>query len=73
MCYDLKEITGISMNTYLVKSGTNYGEVVHVVNADDESEVRSIVLNNDQVWEGYEIEKVDTNTKGIVAIAGGGG
>ncbi len=47
------------MNTYLVKSATNYGEVVHLVNADDETEVRNIVLNNDEVWDGYEIEKVD--------------
>ncbi len=59
------------VNTYLVKSQTNYGEVVHVVNANDETEVRNIVLNNDEVWDGYAIEKVDTNTKGIVAVAGG--
>lgn len=59
------------MDTYLVKSATNYGEVVHVVNADDETEVRNIVLNNDEVWDGYEIEKLDTGTKGIVAVAGG--
>lgn len=59
------------MNTYLVKSATNYGEVVHVVNAENEDDIRNIVLNNDEVWDGYEIEQVDTVTKGIVAVVGG--
>jgi hypothetical protein len=61
------------MGTYLVKSATNYGEVVHIVNAEDEDDVRNIVLNNDEVWDGYEIEKVDTTTRGIIAVAGGDG
>lgn len=61
------------MNTYLVKSITNYGEVVHVVNATDEDDVRNIVLNRADVWDGYEIEKVDTITRGVVTVAGGDG
>lgn len=52
------------MKTFLVKSATNYGEVVHVVNAKDETDVRNIVLNNDGVWDGYDIEEVDTHTRG---------
>ncbi len=59
------------MNTYLVKSQTNYGEVVHVVNAIDETDVVNIVKNNNEVWGGYEIELLDTTTRGIVASGGG--
>ena len=58
------------MNTYLVLSDTNYGEVVHVVNAVDEDDVRVIVSVDDSVWSGYEIEIVNTTTRGIVAIVG---
>jgi len=61
------------MNTYLVKSATNYGELVHVVNADDEDEVRRIVAKCNDVWGGYEIEMVDTTTKGVVAVGGADG
>lgn len=61
------------MNTYLVKSATNYGEVVHVVNAENEDDVAEIVSDNNGIWNGYEIEKVDTTTRGIVAVAGGDG
>jgi len=59
------------MKTYLVKSQTNYGETVAVVNAENETEVRNIVLNNEYVWDGYEIEEVDTKTRGIITFAGG--
>ena len=59
------------MNTYLVKSQTNYGEIAHVVNAEDEVHVRNIVLNDPEVWDGYEIELVDTSTVGIVTVCGG--
>ena len=59
------------MNTYLVKSQTNYGEVVHVVNAMDEADVDSIVLNDSSVWAGYEIELINTTERGVISIAGG--
>tara|TARA_R110000803_G_scaffold95395_5_gene163399 strand:+ start:6559 stop:6744 length:186 start_codon:yes stop_codon:yes gene_type:complete len=59
------------MNTYLVKSSTNYGEVAHVVNAIDEADVRIIVLNDSSVWSGYEIELINTTKRGLVSIVGG--
>ena len=61
----------MTMSTFLVLSSTNYGEVVHVVNAEDEDDVRNIVLNNDGVWDGNKIQMVDTNTRGIAAVVGG--
>ncbi len=54
-----------------MKSQTNYGDVVHVVNAIDETDVVNIVKNNNEVWGGYEIELLDTTTRGIVASGGG--
>ena len=61
------------LKTYLLRSFTNYGEVVHVVNAENEDEVRKVALNHPGVWEGYSIEELNTVTKGIVAVAGGDG
>lgn len=59
------------MKIFLVKSQTNYGEVVHLVRATDETHVRNLVLNNDEVWDGYLIEEVDTSGIGILAKGGG--
>ena len=61
------------MKTYLVKSWTNYGERVHIINAENEEDVKNIAEACDQVLSGYEIEEVDTEQRGIVAVAGGGG
>ena len=61
------------MNTYLVRSATNYGEVVHVVVAVDEDDVRDIVSGRERVWEGYEIEEINTNNRGVVVVIGGDG
>ncbi|MBD3405048.1 MAG: hypothetical protein GF411_02795 [Candidatus Lokiarchaeota archaeon] len=59
------------MNTYLIRSHTNYGEVVHIINAENEAEVREFASKCNTVWDGYDIEEVDTKTRGIVAIGGG--
>lgn len=61
------------MNTYLIRSYTNYGEVVHIINAEAEGEARKIADRSSCVWEGYDIEKIDTKSRGIVAVAGGDG
>ena len=61
------------MKTFFLRSCTNYGEVVHIVNADNEDEVRNIVRNNNTVWDGCEIEEINTNIKGVVCVGGGDG
>lgn len=61
------------MKTYLVVSDTNYGTVVHVINARNEAEVREIADGQDCVWEGYELIELDTETPGVVVEAGGTG
>jgi len=63
----------LPMKTFLVKSYTNYGEVVHVVNADNETEARTVADGRDDVWEGYEVEELSRDLRGVVAVAGGDG
>jgi len=59
------------MKTYLLRSQTNYGEVVHIVNALDEEDMRSLVADNPYVWDGYTHEVLNTKTRGLKAEAGG--
>lgn len=59
------------MKTYVVRSATNYGEMVIIVNADDKQEVRDLVARNPYAWEGYTIEELNTSVKGITFFGGG--
>jgi hypothetical protein len=59
------------MKTFLIKSNTNYGEVVHVINAPSEEAVKILANSNKAVWDGYEVEEIDTTTIGLVTICGG--
>lgn len=59
------------LGLYAVTSRTNYGEVIHLINAENESEVKDIAKDNDEIWEGYEIELINTVKRGIVFVGGG--
>ena len=59
------------MKTFILRSDTNYGELIHIVNAEDEDDCRNIVLNNEKVWDNYTLEELNTETKGIVFEGGG--
>lgn len=59
------------MRMYAIKSWTNYGETVMLVNAENIEEVNKIVKNDGRVWDDHEIEEVDTKTLGIVFFGGG--
>jgi hypothetical protein len=50
------------MKTFLIKSNTNYGEVVHVINAKSRADVRKLADSIKGIWDGYEIEEIDTTT-----------
>ena len=61
------------MKTFATRSWTNYGEVIHLINANTEEEARSIADDCDTVWDYYQIEEVSTTIHGIVFIGGGDG
>jgi hypothetical protein len=54
------------MKTFILCSDTNYDLSVTIVNAESEEEVRNLVKDNKYVWLGYNINEIDTKTKGIV-------
>lgn len=56
------------MNTYLVESSTNYGLMVHVVNADSFREAEQFALKGG-AWEDCTIRIVDTTKPGVVLYA----
>lgn len=59
------------LKLFAVRSYTNYGETVCLFNAESEAEARTMADNDAWVWDGYEIEEVDTHTKGKVFFGGG--
>ena len=59
------------MNTYMLRIQTSYGEVVHIVNAESEDDVRDIARTDDTIRLGHDIEFIDTKTHGIVNSGGG--
>lgn len=61
------------MKTFMLRSSTNYGELVHIVNADNEDEARNLVKDDHTVWDGYKIEEINTNVKGVVCVGGADG
>lgn len=61
------------MKTYIVKSFTNYGEVVHIVNAENLDDLSTIVSADDTIWDNPNIEELDMSVHGVVAIGGGDG
>jgi hypothetical protein len=60
------------MKTFITKSWTNYGEVVHIVNAENE-DLAGTLAEEHGAWDGYEIEELDTTKEGLVGIYGGDG
>lgn len=53
------------MKTFCVTSLSNYGLVVHIINADSETEAEEIALEAG-AWEGCTAYKIDTEKKGCV-------
>lgn len=59
------------MKTYIVTSYTNYGQYVHLINAYNIEDVRSVADKCDTIWSGYDVEELDTETYGIIFVGGG--
>ena len=59
------------MNTYLVKSDTNYNLMVHIVNAATEQDAKDLAKNFKEcgAWDGCEVILLDTATEGVVYFA----
>lgn len=59
------------MKTYLVKSDTNYGLMVHVVNANSLEEAVQLALNYKPcgAWDYCDVIEIDTETPGVVQWA----
>jgi len=57
------------MKTWLVNSDTNYGLMVHIVNADTLQEALELA-NKEGAWDvrEYDVEEIDTTTRGVVHI-----
>jgi len=62
------------MKTYLIKSVTNYGLMVHIVNANTAEEAINMALNHEAknesgAWEGCVAVEINTQKCGVVAFA----
>ena len=55
------------MKTYTVSWYTNYGLSVMVINASSKEGVEKIV-EEEVAWDGYEIDELDTTSKGMVFL-----
>lgn len=53
------------MKSFCVISLTNYGQMTHIINADDAIEAEKIALAAG-AWEGCEVNEIDTKRKGCV-------
>ena len=60
------------MKTYIVRSYTNYGEVVHIINADDEKDAGDMAKEYG-AWDDCDVEEIDTATRGLSCVGGGDG
>ena len=56
------------MKTYVVESRTNYGVLVHIINAETEKEAKEIA-EIAGAWRDCEVYEIDTTTKGLVHAA----
>lgn len=57
------------MKTFIVNWQTNYGLSVMLINSDD-IESAKIIAKEKGAWNGFEIEEVDTITKGVTFFEG---
>ena len=53
------------LNTYIVESDTNYGLMVHVINAEDDTMAKKLAIK-DGAWDDCVIHLIDTDCAGIV-------
>ena len=60
------------MKTFIICSDTSYGEVVHIVNAENKEAAKMIAEENG-AWEGCVIDELNTTHFGLVGIYGGDG
>jgi hypothetical protein len=58
------------MKIFVVTSSTNYGDVIYIINAEDEQEARETAKKSG-AWDYFSIEELDCETRGLV-FAGGG-
>lgn len=66
--------TIMTTNTYIVCSDTNYDLMVHVVNADIESEALAMAKSGvdsngnkiNKAWNGCQVYKIPTDKRGVV-------
>lgn len=56
------------MKTFIYNSFTNYGTMVHIVNAENREEADKIAYA-DCVWDDAEVVELDYTNKGIVYFA----
>lgn len=56
------------LKTFAVTSQTNYGPLVHIINAENETTARAIADNAKEVWDGYTIQEVLRQKTGIVFV-----
>lgn len=57
------------MKTYCIVSETNYGKMVHIVNADLKKEA-STIAEKEGAWEHADIQVIDTSKAGCVFNSG---
>jgi hypothetical protein len=57
------------MKTYCIVSETNFGKMVHIVNAGSKKEARTIA-EKEGAWEYADIQVVDTLKAGCVFSSG---
>lgn len=72
----VREATFHTMNTYLVESSTNYGLMVHVVNADTPDRAKDLTLEHRRenpteygAWLDCRVTQINTITPGVVLFA----
>lgn len=53
------------MKTYIVTSTTNYGLMIHIVNAENKKNATTLALK-EGAWEGCKISEINTKTEGVV-------
>lgn len=51
------------MKTFIVTYQTNYDLGVAIINAKDLESAKRLADNNNHIWEGYNIEELDTQTE----------
>lgn len=56
------------MKTFIYKSYTNYGTMVHIINAENREAADKISLSTN-VWDDADVEELDFNTEGLVYFA----